>query len=531
MFFTDIIFDLDNTLYDYTTCHEIALLCVCNEISNMININDINMIKQDYNKISKDIKHDLNNTGSSHNRTLYFNKIIEKYNLPLECLNILKKKYWECFYDNILLKDGVLDLFIFLKNNNIKIHILTDFTINEQLEKIDKLEITNFISTLTASEEIGVEKPSSKIFTYCLNKIKSKDVLYVGDNYEKDICGANNVNIYPFYYNTEKLNIKKEYTNFNNFNELLKLFENMLINVDKLEYLSKYCGERFDLIQAGGGNISIKDNTIMYIKSSGCLLSDVTNKLNYSIIDNTNLIKDIQNNIFNPIKEYNIINDSMPSMETFMHSILKKYTIHLHPIQINNILVGKNYKHITDNIENSIVIDYLTPGEELCKGLLNSKYNWVSPIKIIFLLNHGVIFTTNKYEEIIDLIENTLLIFEEYSKIDFKKYKYVNDVSKKYGGITYISEDKIICENIHKIIDYKIIFPDQVIYCGENMDRIILDNDNVYINSNSINKCKYIESVLKSYLMIDNDNINELNINDINSLNISDMEKYRKNKK
>ena len=40
--------------------------------------------------------------------------------------------------------------------------------------------------------------------------------------------------------------------------------------------ISKFAGERFDLVQAGGGNSSVKnDNGTMFIKASGTCLSEV----------------------------------------------------------------------------------------------------------------------------------------------------------------------------------------------------------------------------------------------------------------
>ncbi len=50
-----------------------------------------------------------------------------------------------------------------------------------------------------------------------------------------------------------------------------------------LTELSKYAGERFDLVQAGGGNSSVKlDNGEMLIKASGYSLSDVNENQGYS---------------------------------------------------------------------------------------------------------------------------------------------------------------------------------------------------------------------------------------------------------
>ena len=70
--------------------------------------------------------------------------------------------------------------------------------------------------------------------------------------------------------------------------------------LNKLIKLYKYAGERFDLVQAGGGNSSVKlENGEMLIKASGFILSDVEINNGYSkvltkqiseIINNKNVI-------------------------------------------------------------------------------------------------------------------------------------------------------------------------------------------------------------------------------------------------
>ena len=47
--------------------------------------------------------------------------------------------------------------------------------------------------------------------------------------------------------------------------------------MDELKAISKYAGMREDLVQAGGGNTSVKiSDERMYIKASGCQLADVS---------------------------------------------------------------------------------------------------------------------------------------------------------------------------------------------------------------------------------------------------------------
>ena len=60
----------------------------------------------------------------------------------------------------------------------------------------------------------------------------------------------------------------------------------IVIEIESLIKLSKYAGMREDIIQAGGGNTSVKiDNETMFIKSSGYQLSEMEENAGYSKVN------------------------------------------------------------------------------------------------------------------------------------------------------------------------------------------------------------------------------------------------------
>ena len=64
--------------------------------------------------------------------------------------------------------------------------------------------------------------------------------------------------------------------------------------------ISKYAGERFDLIQAGGGNSSVKlENGEMLIKASGFILSDMDENNGYSRVDIKKTVSDLKSQLDN----------------------------------------------------------------------------------------------------------------------------------------------------------------------------------------------------------------------------------------
>jgi HAD superfamily hydrolase (TIGR01549 family) len=545
MFYKAIIFDLDNTIYDYQYCHNVALKNVFNFINLKTNI-DISFLNQTYTTISNNIKYELKNTASSHNKTIYFKKLLEILNMNLLFLNQINQTYWSSFYQNISCFPYFQEFLNWNKNKGIKIAILTDYQTEHQIIKLEKLKLTEYIDLIITSEEIGIEKPSNYGFLSILNRMKLNinDVIMIGDNYEKDIIGSNNLNIKNYQF----------YKNNNFYKNLLEDFENIYNELINLKNISLYCGERFDLVQAGGGNTSVKLNTnlndkLMIIKSSGFNLSVINEKTGYTIINNKLLLEDLlENKITKNILDYNFFGNNRGSIETYMHSFLKKYTIHLHPIQINKILISKNAKNIINQLfNNPLIIDYITPGINLAK-IIKNKYNNEN---IIFLINHGIIFTTNNYDEIFDLIETTINKFEQYLNINFSIYKNTNIISKIINNlynttsITYLSQNYILKKYLLNLsnFNYNISFPDCLIYCGLKVcfninelnknykPNIIIYNNEVYINSRSLNKCKEIEEVLVANLLILDTKLekNYLSDDEINYLNNWEAEIYRKN--
>lgn len=565
MFYSTLLLDLDNTLYSYNESHNYAISKIKNYLNSKYNIKHTDFDNL-YKTISNNLKIDLYFTASSHNRFIYFKKISDLLNLNNE-EEKLNQLYWESFLDYIKPFNHVIDFIKWNKSKNIKIGIITNFQTEYQIKKLKKLNIYNLIDNIITSEEVGVEKPHNYIFNYALNIMKitnPKEVILIGDNFDHDITPAINLDIYPFFFNLNGENkINNNYGIFNNYKFIFDLFNELNIELNQLEDISKYCGERFDLVQAGGGNISFKCNNLMFIKSSGTSLSMISPKSGYSIINNTKLFNYINNttNLDDDIlSNYNIINNNKPSIETFMHAILKKYVVHLHPIAINNILIKINSEEIIKELfPNSLFISYIKPGSKLCKSILDT--NIYNKHNTIFLQNHGVIYHSDNLDTIYKLIETSNKIAENYFKLDLSKYKLVNKISKICNQITnikninYLTEDSIINNYLYSninIFQYPITFPDALIYCGFNiliidkldfsdinnyyllyneLPKIIILDNNIYINSISLNKCKEIEAVLKANLLIlDNENKRKfLSHDEIQELNNWDAEKYRKN--
>jgi hypothetical protein len=449
--------------------------------------------------------------------------------------------------------NGVVELLDFFKKNEIKCHILTNFTSEHQHEKINKLNLSKYFDIIVCSEEVGAEKPSRKVFLEILDKVSCpKDkIIFIGDDYKNDILGAKSIGLCSFW-KTKQTTTKSDLHQFVNFEELLSLFEDVDKELTNLQSLSFLYGSRFDLTQARSGNISCKVRDLMVIKSSGEALSEVTKTSCYSIIDNKALLADLNSNSIKNITDYNVFVKERASIETYMHSILKKYTVHIHPIQVNKILVSNNSRQIIKSLfPYSCFVDYASPGIDLFRAI-KDQYKEES---VIFLQNHGIIVTSDCYSCISSILNDVLNKCEQFLNEDYSCYKNVSDLGSlmedvfgKRIFVKYVS--KIDAENLND----KTFFPDKAVVCGESFSKlrsdfkkndlvffketyqdhpkVIILNNYVYVCNKSLNACRDTEDVLLAHFLISSGDSqkNEISVVENQKLNSLECEIFRKTK-
>ena len=205
-----VIFDLDDTLYDYKSLNEAAIEKLSDFVKDNLGVNNEDFYLA-FEKARNDTKNHLEDVASSHNRIIYFQKTLENLNINPFLFSLeMYDFYWGFILENMKLYEYVIELFTFIKNNDIKIGICTDLTTNIQHKKIRKLGISKYIDAIVTSEEAGREKPNRIIFEMVLKKLEVDryETLYVGDNYDRDIVGASDIGMRAVLYsgNNKKYN-------------------------------------------------------------------------------------------------------------------------------------------------------------------------------------------------------------------------------------------------------------------------------------------------------------------------------------
>ena len=128
-----------------------------------------------------------------------------KFEVDDEMINKLAIDYIEHLSDfNHLIPNTILVLdYLHLKYN---MHIITNGFKEVQRRKLEKSDLLKYFRTITISEDVGVKKPDEIIFKYALQKSNSliKNSIMIGDNYNADILGANNIGMKSIYFNFHK---------------------------------------------------------------------------------------------------------------------------------------------------------------------------------------------------------------------------------------------------------------------------------------------------------------------------------------
>jgi putative hydrolase of the HAD superfamily len=217
-----VVFDLDNTLYEYNDAHFKGLDIALRHISVRFNV-ALDILYEQYEAVRLNLKIPLKNTAASHNRYIYFLHICRKFNIPISEAEEVHKIYWVEYLINMKLKPGVESLLQNLRKRNIKAYILSNFTVEHTFAKLRALKILQYFTDVITSEEVGAEKPAPSCFEAALRitGIEPNNLLIVGDDYEADILGALRLKIAAVYMGADKsLYGSNLYYSFSSFTEL-----------------------------------------------------------------------------------------------------------------------------------------------------------------------------------------------------------------------------------------------------------------------------------------------------------------------
>ncbi len=196
--------DLDNTLYNFDVCHAVAL-------KSCYSIYDFGMtfdaFKARYVEHRRIIIEKLNGLPACRSRALVFQNMFESMGKKHPFIDALRFSdcYWRKFLSVMKVDVKALAFLKDCKKRKIPVCLVTDMLTEIQIKKVKKLRLVPYIAYIASSEEATVEKPDAAIFDLAMSKLglSASDVIMIGDNPDKDIKGADALNIKSYLVKME----------------------------------------------------------------------------------------------------------------------------------------------------------------------------------------------------------------------------------------------------------------------------------------------------------------------------------------
>ena len=178
-----VVFDLDDTLISEKQYIRSGFKVISNKLSEEYKLDSekiFNKMLELFDESSKEV----------------FNRLLDYFSIKYDqdyILNLIN--IYRCHSPEIEFYEDVIPTITELRNKGYKLGIITDGYKETQLRKIEVLKCRELFDEIIITDELGREfwKPHEKSYKLMAEKldVKLEDMIYVGDNVEKDFVTAN----------------------------------------------------------------------------------------------------------------------------------------------------------------------------------------------------------------------------------------------------------------------------------------------------------------------------------------------------
>lgn len=235
-------------------------------------------------------------------------------------------------------------------------------------------------------------------------------------------------------------------------------------DVLKLIEISRDVGSDDRLVQAGGGNTSVKNEarTVMHIKASGSGLRYMSPERGWVTMAMEPLATLLADRCAAEMpdaeREPYVLNAmyaavtatpdpaARPSCEATLHAMLQRYVVHIHPIAVNGILCSKQSEKVTAELARKgkfthVWVPYNNPGHPLaclCRDAVEkfkAAHGGAIP-DALFLGDHGLFVSSDSAKRAVELTKKIVA--------DCEKLYQSRPAVKFAGGPAAISDDQLL---------------------------------------------------------------------------------------
>ena len=231
------------------------------------------------------------------------------------------------------------------------------------------------------------------------------------------------------------------------------------------------------LIQGPGGNTSIKEAEVMWIKASGKELADSVTSEIFVAVDRAAAVAEAKGAGDGTCKATVLDTDNplWPSIETTFHAVLDwRVVAHTHSVAvISHVISPEGRKVAAEKLADldPVFVPYIKPGRPLTQAILDR----ITPeTRVILLENHGLIVcgaTTAEAEGLMQRVERRL-------RLDPADVAPSAPDADPLPGFTWAGEENWLAqdETARARIAGGTYYPDHVVFLGPSLPTA--DNDN-----------------------------------------------------
>ena len=201
-----LLFDADNTLFDFDKAEEYALKNVLEHFE--IFFDDLLVLKF-YREISSEIWQELEKSEITIDelKVERFRRLFQKLGISEHSAGKISELYLEYLSQGVFLMPHALDVVSgFSKRTNLA--IITNGISQVQHARFADSPLVRYFDKMVVSGDVGMTKPDPRIFDYTLNLLGITDkstVLMVGDSLTSDIAGGISCGIDTCWFNPADL--------------------------------------------------------------------------------------------------------------------------------------------------------------------------------------------------------------------------------------------------------------------------------------------------------------------------------------
>lgn len=200
-----VFFDLDDTLYDHSYHVSSAIRALRNEYPFLRGYS-VEHLQQLSHRLLEEVHTQLlaGEISLQDSRRIRWQRFLDECHDPERNHDPLtiSSSYLKAYYASERVVPGALNLLSELKKDY-TIGIISNNLLDEQLKKMRRLGISEYIDLFAISEEVGAAKPDPKIFEVALERAKAnaEEAVFIGDSWNTDVAGALNSGIRPIWLN------------------------------------------------------------------------------------------------------------------------------------------------------------------------------------------------------------------------------------------------------------------------------------------------------------------------------------------